>query len=223
MTSAGAPSSANSGHRSGRPRELRHNLRPGHARIVVNRCDVDDSDRFGDQGPDPVVALADLLLGNGMSTGGHPVPHALDRQRFGDEHRMQHHRVSVGVCTMDQVDLRSMREHRLGDERTPRLDKFHPGLCGQPRRIVGVRGHLVGPTSLGDFVGVDEQGPRQQGRQREGNKGRLARPVGADNEVEPPQGVGSTITEVPSGRYSTMRPSSSRATVVTPRSARMSP
>src|ERR1700722_9161374 len=126
-----------------------------------------------------------------------------------------------------------MREHSLGDERCAELDELGPGLYRYARRLIRMRGRILGPALFGDLVGVDEAAAGQQGRQREFDERRLAGSVGSDEEVEPLHRVGAalaflrrgarrfavSVTEDPSGRCSTMSPFSSRATVVMPRSA----
>jgi hypothetical protein len=71
-------------------------------------------------------------------------------------------------------------------------------------------------------LGKDAAG--QQGGENERDERRLPRTVGADDKVESPHpsamAAGSVSTaDVPSGRYSTIRPSSSSATVVAPPAA----
>src|ERR1700734_1315525 len=126
-----------------------------------------------------------------------------------------------------------MREHGLGDERRAELDELGPGVCRHSRGLIRMRFRIIWPALFGDLVGVDEGTSRQQRRERELDKRRLAGSVGSDDEIEPLHWVGAALaflrrgarrfavsaTEEPSGRCSMMSPFSSRATVVTPRSA----
>src|SRR5579875_3847727 len=122
-----------------------------------------------------------------------------------------------------------MGEHGLGDERLAQLDELRAGICGYLRGFIRVCGRVFRPALFGDFVGVDEDAARQQRRQREFYEGRLARTVGPDDEIEPLHRLRAGLafrrrfvrrtSEVPSGRCSTMSPSSLSATVVTPRRA----
>src|SRR5271156_6234479 len=125
-----------------------------------------------------------------------------------------------------------MGEHAFRDERLAQLDELRPGSCCHPCGLIRVRGRVIGPALFGDLVGVDEGAARQQRRQREFDERRFASTIGSDDEIEPLHRVGVAFTflrrggrrftvsttEVPSGRCSTISPSSLRATVVIPRS-----
>jgi len=86
--------------------------------VVVDRGDVGQADRVGDQIPQPTVPLADLGLRHVMAASGHPVADPLHSYVFRHDHRMQRHGVARGARRVDQAELGGMAEHRLNDERT---------------------------------------------------------------------------------------------------------
>ena len=168
----------------------------------------------------------DLVLGNVVSARGDPVLDALHGKVFRDHQHVQHGRVAVGARVADQVDFGRVREHGLRDERPARLDECGPRRGGDACRVIGVGGRVVGPPLPGDLVGVDEHASGQQAREGEVDERGLAGAVGSDDQVKPLQGrftTASSTADVPSGRYSTILPASSRATVVMPRSASTRP
>ena len=65
---------------------LGHNERALDPAVVVDRGLVASRDRFGDQRPQAVVAFADRVLRQRMSTRLHAVGDACSRQFFWDEH-----------------------------------------------------------------------------------------------------------------------------------------
>ena len=65
---------------------LGHDARILQAAVVIDRGLVTSHDPSGDQHPQPVVAFADLVLRQRMSTGLHPVGDAAHRELSTDEH-----------------------------------------------------------------------------------------------------------------------------------------
>ena len=142
--------------------------------VVVYGGGVGQHDRIGDQWPKPAVASTNLFLRDGVPSGDHTG----DGQLFGHHHDVDCRVVPGGTGLPQQVEVRGMREHGLGDEGlTPRNERL-PGRPGNARRIVGVGLGLAGPTLLRNEVGVDQAGAGEDGGQGEANEGRLAGSIG---------------------------------------------
>jgi hypothetical protein len=129
------------------------------------------------------MSLADLVLGYILAAGPHPVLDALHGEVLGNQEDVYDDGVVGGTCRMDEIQLGGMGEHRLGDERPAQFDEPGPSFGGDTRRVVGVREGIVGPTLLGDLVGVDEYAAGEQRRKGQRDERRLSRPIGSDDEV----------------------------------------
>jgi hypothetical protein len=116
-----------------------------------------------DQGPQPLVALTDLVLGE------------QDDVEVDEE--------PVGVGLVDEVDLRRVAEDGLGDEGPARLDQLVALPGGRSRGGIAVLGGGLGPALGGDDVGVDE-GEVGQRLEDPGDQRRLPRTVGPGDEQQ---------------------------------------